>query len=139
MTSDQNLIFRLARQAIGLTTAEAAQLVYVTRRTFEMWESGERKIPTAKLELFLAKLDGKHSSENELLVIFSDDQSPLDVVARDTFLSISDVVNGLATISSMAVNRITGRPYVHRTQFSIKPHNQHIMDQASLWKSALSD
>lgn len=47
---------RRRREAVGLTQAEAAALVYVTPRAWQRWESGDRAIPLATWELFLAKI-----------------------------------------------------------------------------------
>lgn len=44
-----------ARQAAGLTQAQAARLVYVAERTWQAWEGGTRTMPPAAYELALAK------------------------------------------------------------------------------------
>ncbi|MFZ4702276.1 MAG: helix-turn-helix domain-containing protein [Candidatus Methylumidiphilus sp.] len=138
MNTEPNTIARLARQAVGLTTVEAGQLVHVSRRAWEMWESGERNIPIAKLELFMMKINGEHSTERELVVILGPGQIPIDVVANDTFLSISDPVEGEAVIKTMAIDR-RGRPYVHLTRFCIYPYNAHVMEKVGKWRSALAE
>ena len=43
---------RQARQAAGLTTAEAAKLVDTTQRGWQYWEKGERNMQPAKWKLF---------------------------------------------------------------------------------------
>lgn len=139
MFSNDNNVVLLARKAIGITTTEAAQLAHVTRRTWEMWEAGERQVPIAKLNYFLSKISRECLPNGELIVIFNNDQIPVDVAAEDKFLSISDVVKGCATIKSMAVNRLTKQPYVHRTAFHVEPYNTHVMRITSKWKSVLSD
>jgi len=134
--TDHNNIVRIARQAAGVTTTEAGQLVHVTRRTFEQWESGDRQIPAAKLELLIAKLNGQRPEGGQLLAFFGgdiDQATLIDVVAEDNFLSLKEYDDGTATISSLAVERHTGRPYVHRQRFSIEPHNVRVTKIARSW------
>jgi transcriptional regulator with XRE-family HTH domain len=129
---------REARLALDMTTTEAAALVHVSRRTFELWESGQRNIEPAKRELFFRKVTelGAQKENRELVVIFGDDGvQPLDVVASDTFAGLTDgTKNGYVIISSIAVNRSTGRPYVHRTQFMIE-HNRHVLKKVASWSN----
>lgn len=136
MIIDTKNLVRVARQAADLTTTEAAQLVHVGRRTFEMWESGERNIPAAKLELFMSKLDGARPKERELVVVLGEQQAPLDVVAGDTFAGIVKHNDGTATISSLAIDRATGRPYVYRTTFKLE-HNSHVIRKTENWKNVM--
>ncbi len=134
-------VLREARLALDMTTTEAAVLVHVSRRTFELWEAGQRNIDPAKLELFLRKIReiGAQKKNRKLVVVLANDGiQPLDVVASDTFAGLTaDVQNGCATISSLAVHRLTGRPYVHRTQFTIQ-HNEHVLKTVAGWSSAFS-
>lgn len=44
------------RKAAGLTQTEAGALVYSALRTWQQWESGERKMHPAMWELFRIKL-----------------------------------------------------------------------------------
>jgi DNA-binding transcriptional regulator YiaG len=44
-----------ARQAAGLTQAQAAELIYSTRRTLQDWEYGKNPMHPAIWELFLIK------------------------------------------------------------------------------------
>lgn len=120
---------RKARMVIGASTAEAAQLVHVAKRTWEIWESGQREMPDAALELFTHKItQGITATEDrELVVVVGDNQIALDVISSDTFLHLKDAGDGFAEISSMAVSRATGRQYIHRTSFKIKPHNAHVL------------
>lgn len=48
-------IVRAARRAAGLTQTEAAAMIYRTRRNWQQWESGERRMDAALFELFLIK------------------------------------------------------------------------------------
>lgn len=55
---------KATRLAAGLTQVKAAEMVYVVGRAWVYWEatdsaSGQRKMPLAVWELFLAKI-GKH-------------------------------------------------------------------------------
>ncbi len=49
---------RAARLATGLTQAQAADLVHVTLRSWQRWESGERAMLPAVFELFIIKTQG---------------------------------------------------------------------------------
>lgn len=46
---------KTAREAAKLSTAEAAELVGVTRRAWQLWESGDRKMDKRSWELFTIK------------------------------------------------------------------------------------
>lgn len=47
---------RAAREAAGLTQAQAAALILSTERTWQSWEQGERHMPLGKWELFRIKV-----------------------------------------------------------------------------------
>ena len=57
--SDANLMnnhtvnIRQARQTAELTQTQAAHLMGVTRRTWQSWESGQHRMPSATWRLFL--------------------------------------------------------------------------------------
>lgn len=120
---------RKARSVLGASTAEAAQLVHVSKRTWELWESGQREMPEASWELFVYKITHgiTPTDERELLVVVDDNQAPLDVVSSDTFLNLREQGQGEYEIASMAVSRETGRQYIHRTRFKRKPYNEHVL------------
>jgi len=46
---------RAARVAAGLTQAQAARLLHTTRRVWQQWEAGDRKMHPAFFELFAKK------------------------------------------------------------------------------------
>ena len=46
---------RLARICSGHTQAKCASLVHVALRTWQQWESGERRMPPCAWELFVIK------------------------------------------------------------------------------------
>lgn len=92
-------------------------------------------IPKAKaeLELFFEKISnlGKHRDFGSIVVVFltesSDIQVPLDVVAESNYLGLDEDDGKSAVIKSMALDRRTGRPYVHRTKFYWSG-NEHVRD-----------
>ena len=47
---------RAAREAAGLTQAEAASLIYSTDRVWRYWEAGSHAMPAALWELFQIKV-----------------------------------------------------------------------------------
>ena len=87
---ESSLVFN-ARKLLKMTTADAGQLLGVTRRTWEMWESGKVAMPFSKVELFLLKLQGKRLSEGSFIVVISPQQTPLAVVAQSNFCGIEHV------------------------------------------------
>jgi DNA-binding transcriptional regulator YiaG len=46
---------RSARLALGYTQKESATMVHVSLRAWQMWESGDRKMPPAVWELCVIK------------------------------------------------------------------------------------
>ncbi len=46
---------KAAREKAGLTTEQAAELVGVTRRAWQLWEAGDRKMQKGMWELFNLK------------------------------------------------------------------------------------
>lgn len=125
-----------ARRLIGLTTTEAGQLVHVTKRTWEKWESGESNMPIAKVELFISKLNGEKSNDRELVVITNEYGDVIDVVSTDNFLCIEDKFNGTHIIKSLAVFHKGGMPYIFRTELDNSFHSK-IIDRVKKWSSLL--
>ncbi len=56
---------KILRKTLGIKQKEAADLVHVTIRAWQWWESGERAIPLAVWELFLIKV-GFHPIYKEI-------------------------------------------------------------------------
>jgi len=44
-----------ARHAVNKTQSQCAAIVHTTLRAWQMWEAGDRKMPTGLWELFLLK------------------------------------------------------------------------------------
>lgn len=125
-----------ARITLGLTTTEAGQLVHVTRRTWENWEAGVVRMPAAKRELFVSKIKDTKSHSGDLVVVFNDDATDaVDVVAKNLFLSCTQLPGGIFEMVSLAVDK-SGYPYVHRKKFSPEK-NQHVFRKISKWRSVL--
>lgn len=140
---EPNLIFH-ARKSIGLSIEQAANLVYSTKRSWEYWESGERSMSPAIWELFLMKISGtiprKYADEpRSVVVILADDGKQfIDVVADDNFVDLQESDESPnAVISSLAVEHISGRPYVHKTTFN-RTVNQHVLEAVRKWKGQFS-
>lgn len=55
-------IFVEARRLAGHTQTQAGAAVHAAMRTVQQWESGERPVPKAVLELYLLKT-GQHPEE----------------------------------------------------------------------------
>ena len=135
---------RSAREALDLSTTQAAALVHASRRSWERWESGAQRVPEATLELFLEKLQGRAPAPDglprDLVVVLHDAggwTQPLDVVGRENFVHFCySPTPGYARIHSLAVSP-AGRPYVHATEFEVRI-NGHVIEKANTWTSLVA-
>lgn len=140
----ESVIFN-ARLHLNLTTTEAGMMVGVTKRTWEYWEAGVRKMPSAAFELFLAKLDGsvrtniKYDESYSIVTIFAKDRvTPIDAVSNQNFLSLTiSESTDTAVICSLAVERGTGKRYKYSTAFSISA-NDRVIPKVNEWKNAIA-
>ena len=143
---------RNTRLGLGLSIAEAAGLVYATPRAWSHWETGARQMDPARFHLLINRLTtpsdaalaslglssrpSDTTSPRELIVILVDldgVQQPIDVVARDNFVACEIESDGIhATISSLAVDWNSKKPYVHRTKFK-RESNQHVEAAVQRW------
>ncbi len=48
-----------SRQNAGLTQTQAAKIIYSALRTWQQWESGDRRMHPGLWELFKIKIEGK--------------------------------------------------------------------------------
>ena len=95
-------------------------------------------------ELFIAKISGQvrsllpENAPRDLVVVVADDQiSPADVVSQDNFLGIThDTQTDRWVISSLAIDRFSGKRYTHRVAFSFIG-NEHVINAANRWKAGL--
>lgn len=142
------------RSAAELTVSEAAGLVYTSPRTWTNWEAGTRKMDPALFQLVITRLtmpsnEALHSlgvakvelteeAKNMIVVVkrSANDTQPIDVVSQSNFLACELKDDVYAVISSLAVERSTGKPYVHRTTFKLSD-NEHVIKATSSWKAAL--
>lgn len=139
---DDVRLMRNTRLMLGLSQEEAGRLVGVTKRAWEHWEAGTRKVPTSAFELFIAKASGilpssiEPDSNRELVVVLAEDgMSPIDVVSNENFLSITAGPNaGLAIIHSLAIERFTGKRSRHSTRFLIAA-NPSVLKATQRWKA----
>ena len=129
------------RGKLGLSTTEAAKLVHVTRRTWELWESGIQIMPKAKQELFMMKLNeicNKHDENSQLIVIVSDDgSSALGVASSDKFIDCKEIDNNIFNIRYLSIDKQTMQPCVNSIKFIKYPHNEHVIKATQTWKSIL--
>ena len=135
-------MIRNARMWLELDQEEAGRLVGVTRRAWEHWESGTRKMPVAAFELFIAKIAGQVRStlQRQLVVVVADDGiTPIDVLSNENFLSLKlDDSSNTAVISSLGIDKgkpyKKGKPCKHETRFSIEPFNGHVVRAIQQWQ-----
>lgn len=145
MKSNEAEILRATRLALVLTTDEAGRLVGVTRRAWEHWEAGSRKVPTAAYELFLAKAEGlvpSHLQDHgrNVCVILSDDgNSHIDVVGSDNFLSWKyGKTQCTVVVDSWAYHPLHRLRYRHSTEASVRA-NPRLVDRLEAWKGEDKD
>jgi transcriptional regulator with XRE-family HTH domain len=140
------VLMRSTRVSLGLTQEQAGRLVGVTKRAWEHWEAGTRKVPTAAFELFIAKASGALNFNIEpregcrLVVIVSDDgNTPIDVVSRDNFFDIElSASNEFGIVSSLMIDRFTGKRSKRSTKFLVSA-NPGIVRTAKIWEKDLDD
>jgi hypothetical protein len=71
-----------------------------------------------------------------VVVLAADGVTPLDVVTDANFHSLEeDEANGIGVLSSFAIDRSTGQPYIHLQRFPLA-ENQHVR-RARNWRAAL--
>lgn len=125
---------RNARIHLGITTTELAQMLHVTKRTVELWESGTQAMPLAKRDLLAHKVMLEHQEPRGLVVVLSDDrQSPLAVLASDLYLSC-DFNEIRPTIRALGINRENGRPHVYPITF-LANANSHVLEAIRKWEA----
>jgi transcriptional regulator with XRE-family HTH domain len=146
MHSNEAAILRGARLVLGLTTAEAGRLVGVTRRAWEHWEGGSRRIPIAAYELFLAKAEGlvpsnlENENERRLYVIFSPDgQRHIDVISNRNFLSweLGKKPNHVL-VHSLAYDLLDRKRHRRSVEASIEA-NPRLLVALKQWEANLTD
>lgn len=129
------------RCELRLSTTEAAQFVHVTRRTWELWESGKQIMPQAKQELFnmkLNKIRNGNNRDSELVVIISKDGHHKSVVvSSDNFVMYEEINNDESVIKYLAVDRQTNELYAHSIKFIKYPHNKHVIEAIQNWTPIL--
>ncbi len=129
-------ILRKLRIDAGLTAEDVAGLVGVTARTISFWESGTQPMPRERLELLLMKLERRGLYEGLVAVFASDRTTLIDVVSGRNFAGCKRWNDGTATIKSLAIDRLTGRPIMHTCTFHVDG-NMHVLKAADKWQREL--
>jgi transcriptional regulator with XRE-family HTH domain len=142
MNSNESEILKKARSILGLSTEEAGRLVGVTRRAWEHWEAGARRVPLAAYELFLAKAEGllpshlhKESTDGLFVVVSDDGMQTIDVLSSGNFLSYKvGSKPGTLIVSSLAYDTVNRKRYRHLVQASMAA-NPRLKPTLDSWKS----
>lgn len=127
------------RIRLDLSVKEMAEIIQTTTRTVSAIESGAQPMSDMRWQLFVtnmpAELIDKHP--DELVVVISPEQVPLDVVSRDNYAGFVPDDDGYwGVIASRCINRQTGAPEVHRQRFLLR-ENQHVVNAALRWDADL--
>lgn len=126
------------RTTFGWSAASVAQRLDVSPRMVGMWETGAQPVPDGRWRLFLHEVNDELDRRRELVVVLADDGStPLDVISDANFYDLEeDEARGIGVVSSYAIDRLTGRPYLHLQRFPLAT-NQHVTRAANHWRAAL--
>lgn len=107
------------RQAVGLSVEEAASLIHVTGRTWNLYEDGTQPIPLKNIELFAFKVGQLTPPPGIEWVIIHANKEVLDVIASDLFVEIVKEADGNYAVRALGIDRETKRPWVRTTRFNI--------------------
>jgi hypothetical protein len=133
---DKDAVYQ-ARFALRLSATDAGKLIYVTKRTWELYEAGRLAMPRARTELLIQRLQERQTVQSDLVIIFADKQKVINVIPNDMFCSISENNEDKSLIiKSLSINRATRRPCVLNTHFALE-HNKHVSGIVANWDSAL--
>lgn len=126
------------RTALGWSPAAVARRLDVTPRMVGLWETGTQPMPDGRWRLFVYELKEELQRRRDYVVVLAaDGVTPLDVVTDANFHSLEeDEANGIGVLSSFAIDRSTGQPYIHLQRFPLA-ENQHVRRAARNWRAAL--
>lgn len=126
------------RTTFGWSAADVAQKLDVSPRLVGMWETGTQPIPDGRWRLFLHEVSDELPRRREFVVVnAADGSTPLDVISDANFYDLNqDLESGIGVVSSYAIDRVTGRPYLHMQRFPLAT-NQHVIRAAKHWRAAL--
>lgn len=127
------------RTLLGWSVAEMAKVIEATPRTVSNIESGAQPISNQRWALFVKRLGfeiANHMPE-ELVVVVTEAQVPVDVVSRDNFAGlVIDDEGYRGLIASYCVDRVTGIPKLHRQPFLIR-ENKVVVEKALRWEAEI--
>ena len=126
------------RTTFGWSPANVAKRLDVSPRMVGMWETGTQPIPDGRWRLFMHEVRDELQRRRELVVVVaSDEVTPLDVISDANFYDLAvDEGQGEGVVSSYAVDRLTGRPYLHLQRFPLA-QNRHVLEVTARWRAAL--
>ncbi|WP_405123524.1 hypothetical protein ACI514_08410 [Pseudomonas sp. M20] len=125
------------RTTVGWSVGETAKHVGVSTRTISSVESGAQVMSDSRWRLFVHEVLAELNHENEqVVVVLSEQQSPLDVVSSGNYAGYAISDDGAtALIASYGINRLSGAPEVHRQRFQVKS-NPHVIRAIEKWEAA---
>ncbi len=145
MTPSDAEVLRSVRLSHRLTTTQAGRLVGVTKRAWEHWESGARRVPHSSYELFMAKCRGvippemSPESDRGLYVVTNANGEPVIVLGRGSWIDVKGVdIPNKVIVSSFVVDFAAGRRDQIQTLVDLK-FNPNLLDTLSRWKSLDKD
>ncbi|MBC3832397.1 helix-turn-helix transcriptional regulator [Undibacterium amnicola] len=128
-------ILRKLRIDLGFSAEDISGLIGVTTRMISAWESDAYPMPYERMELLLMKIERKVPEGGLVIVHDVNRHTVIDVVTEGNFAGFSLNPDN-ATIKSLAIDRRTGRPYIHETTFNIEG-NEHVVEVGFKWKRNL--
>ncbi|AKZ27252.1 hypothetical protein ACPPUL_19475 [Ralstonia pseudosolanacearum] len=122
------------RSCLGWDAAKVAGLLDVSARTVGLWETGVQTMPDARWRLWMYEVLAEVNRIPEMIVVLADDGlTPVDVVSDANYAGCAELAGDpYALIASYAIDRMTGKPRLHRQRF-LTAANGHVINAAQRW------
>jgi hypothetical protein len=128
-----NAMYRWRLQ-LGWDPAKVAGVLDVSTRTVGLWETGAQTMPDARWRLWQHEVVAEVNRTPETVVVVADDgRTPVDVVSNANYAGFAEIAGDPhALVASYAIDRVTGKPRLHRQRF-LKAPNAHVIAAAQRW------
>ncbi|WP_333797973.1 hypothetical protein [Rheinheimera sp.] len=146
MNDQRRLQIRQIRRMLGLSAAETGQLVGVTEKAWQHWESGIRNMPETKYQLFLSKVGNQIKDTNnnyDLITVSRYDErgfpSALGVLSNLNYLGHVYSEDGqIMCVDSLILDLNTNLRRRNRICFNIND-NDHAKRAVERWANRVKD
>jgi|GEM_PF-1300330 transcriptional regulator with XRE-family HTH domain len=146
MSEQRRAQIRQIRGILGLSAAEAGQLLGVTEKAWQHWESGIRNMPDTKYQLFLTKVGNQINNTDphcDLIVVYLYDNegypSPIGSLSNLNYLSHVYSEDGKSMcVDSLILDLKANLRRRNRICFNIKD-NVHAKRAVERWANSVKD